>query len=85
MGREVRRVPADWVHPTTDERRAWVAVWIGKDGGLWPYWAAAALTELSAKEQLLKITTFASWRQAYRAGVRMMRCAVEVPNGRKTR
>lgn len=62
-----------------DERRAWVPVLVGPDGGIYPIWKAGCLTRALAVHELLQITGYESWDQAYRIGTRMMRCTVEVP------
>ena len=95
--KETRRLPEWAVHTVTtlpvrrgeamkDERRAWVPVLIGPGGGIYPIWISACLKRQEAIQACLDMTDYDSWRQAYRYGMRMMRCTVEVPKkGRKGR
>ena len=62
-----------------DERRAWVPVSTYQTRDISPWWSCANVVRTRAIRELLSLTGLASWEQAYRADIRMMRCTVEVP------
>jgi hypothetical protein len=68
-----------------DERRAWVPVSTFENGDVHSWWSCASQERARAMDKFLSITGYTSWERAYRNGVRMRRCTIEVPKGRKRR
>ncbi len=68
-----------------DERRAWVPVSTFENGDVHLWWTCVNQERARARDKFLSVVGYPSWKQAYRNGVRMRRCAVEVPARRGKR